>query len=120
MTTPEQPLRIARASDENHYAWGEACDGWHLVRHADLSVIQERMPPGTSEVRHRHQRSRQFFTVLEGTLAIEVEGHEHHLTARDGLEVPPGAAHQVRNLSDAPVDFLVVSTPPSHGDREPA
>jgi hypothetical protein len=28
-----------------HYAWGAKCDGWHLVRSADLSVIQERMPP---------------------------------------------------------------------------
>lgn len=113
-------MTIARASEENHYGWGEQCDGWHLVRHGDLSVIQERMPPGTAETRHRHQRSRQFFTVLEGTLAIEVEGRHYQLSAREGLEVPPGAAHQVRNASDAPVDFLVVSAPPSHGDREPA
>jgi mannose-6-phosphate isomerase-like protein (cupin superfamily) len=32
----------------------------------DLSVIEERMPPGTAGQRHRHQRSRQFFFVLEG------------------------------------------------------
>ena len=29
-----------------HYTWGDGCDGWHLVKGADLSVIQERMPPG--------------------------------------------------------------------------
>ena len=51
-----------------HYGWGEGCDGWHLVRTPELSVIQERMPPGTSEVRHRHGRARQFFFVLSGRL----------------------------------------------------
>ncbi len=29
-----------------HYRWGAASDGWHLLDGADLSVIQERVPPG--------------------------------------------------------------------------
>jgi hypothetical protein len=37
-----------------HYTWGSVCDGWHLVRRPELSVIRERMPAGTSEVRHFH------------------------------------------------------------------
>ena len=100
-----------------HYVWGGTSDGWHLVRSAALSVIQERMPPGAREVRHRHARSRQFFFVLSGTLTLEVEGTPHRLAARTGLELPPGTAHQAINESDADVEFLVVSTPPSHGDR---
>jgi len=28
-----------------HYSWGNACDGWHLVQNSALSVIEERMPP---------------------------------------------------------------------------
>ena len=47
-----------------HYVWGEGCDGWHLVRAAELSVIEERMSPGTSEKPHLHTRARQFFYVL--------------------------------------------------------
>lgn len=108
------PISTATAE---HYVWGEAAEGWHLVRAPGLSVIQERMPPGTAEQRHRHVVARQFFFVLAGRLFIEVEGMLHSLEAREGLEVAPGMAHEVRNVSAEPVDFLVVSQPPSHGDR---
>ena len=100
-----------------HYIWGGTCDGWHLLRDAALGVIEERMPPGTREARHRHAQSRQFFYVLAGTLTLEVEGARHRLGARTGLELPPGTAHQALNESAADVEFLVVSCPPSHGDR---
>ena len=101
----------------DHYVWAGTCDGWHLVRATGLSVIEERMPPGTREVRHRHAHARQFFYVLSGTLTMEVEGTRHTLGARAGLELPPGTAHQAINESDVDVEFIDVSTPPSHGDR---
>ena len=114
---PAAPVSRARAA---HYAWGDGYDGWHLVRAEGLSVIEERMPPGAREVRHRHARARQFFYVLRGRLAVEVEGRAHALGPGEGLEVAPGAAHEVRNDADLPAEFLVVSHPPSHGDRTPA
>jgi mannose-6-phosphate isomerase-like protein (cupin superfamily) len=88
------------------------------VRAESLSVIEERMPAGASEVRHFHRRARQFFYVLEGSLHVEVEERHHQLRAGEGLEIPPDAAHQVRNAEGNAVRFLVVSQPPSHGDRE--
>jgi len=27
-----------------HYRWGDDCDGWHLVKDTQLSVIEEFMP----------------------------------------------------------------------------
>lgn len=110
---------VSPASAE-HYAWGAGCDGWHLVRAPGLSVIQERMPPGAREARHRHGRARQFFFVLAGRLRLEVEGVAHALGPGAGLEVAPGAAHEVRNEGEGTAEFLVVSQPPSHGNREPA
>lgn len=99
------------------YGWGDGCEGWLLVRGQNLSVIEERMPAGTREVRHWHARARQFFYVLHGTLTIEVEGQTHVLPNRTGIELPQGTAHQAINDSDADVEFLVISEPPSHGDR---
>ncbi len=101
-----------------HYVWGERCDGWHLVKNAELSVIRERMPPDTAEVRHRHLRARQFFYILAGAAVLEVDGVEYELSVGQGVQVEPGAAHQVFNRSQGAVEFLVVSQPPSHGDRE--
>ncbi len=100
-----------------HYVWGEGCDGWHLVQTSALSVIQERMPPGTSEVRHFHNKASQFFYVLRGGLAIEVSGKESSVRAGQGLYVGAGEPHQVRNVGSVDAEFLVVSNPPSHGDR---
>lgn len=103
-----------------HYVWGENCDGWHLVKAAELSVIHERMPPGTMEVRHYHQNSRQFFFVLSGAATLEIEGRREVLRRHEGAEVLPGVPHQMFNESDTEeVEFLVVSQPPSHGDRIP-
>jgi mannose-6-phosphate isomerase-like protein (cupin superfamily) len=101
----------------HHYTWGQDADGWHLVQTAELSVIQERMPPGTAEVRHSHRHARQFFFILAGQATFELGGQLVLLQARQGIEVAPGIAHQIRNNSQQDLEFLVVSQPPAHGDR---
>lgn len=107
---------IDRSSAE-HYVWGTACDGWRLVKRADLSVIAERVPPGAKETRHVHSSARQFFFILSGRAVIEMSGEQVALTQGQGLEVAPGVAHQFRNESSADVHFLVVSFPTTRGDR---
>ncbi len=106
-------------SKENadHYNWGEQCDGWTLMQRQDLSVIHERMPAYTQEIRHYHAQARQFFFVLSGTLCMELEGEHHLLTTHQGLEIPPQARHQARNESERDVEFLVISHPTTRGDR---
>jgi mannose-6-phosphate isomerase-like protein (cupin superfamily) len=101
----------------DHYTWGSGCDGWHLVQAESLSVIQELMPPHTAEVLHKHALSRQFFYVLSGEATIEVNGVRQFIRMHQGLEIAPGVPHQISNVSDAALHFLVVSCPPSHGDR---
>jgi mannose-6-phosphate isomerase-like protein (cupin superfamily) len=110
------PCPVSRATAE-HYTWGDHCDGWHLVKDEKLSVIAEQMPPGTAEVRHYHVRSQQFFWILAGEAVMEVDGSEIRLSVGEGLQVQPGSPHQIRNDSKDPVQFLVISQPPSHGDR---
>jgi mannose-6-phosphate isomerase-like protein (cupin superfamily) len=107
---------VSRATAE-HYNWGGDCDGWHLVRHAALSVIHERMPKDRVEVRHSHARARQFFFVLTGELTIEADGVIHAVPAGHGLELPPSVPHQAMNRSNGDVEFLVISHPPAQGDR---
>lgn len=110
-------LPVSTRNGGEHYRWGDGCDGWHLLRRDDLSVIQELVPAGASERAHHHERSRQFFYILEGAAAIEMDGRLVRLGPEEGLEVPPGTVHRFVNDSDAPVRFLVISMPKSHGDR---
>src|ERR1700684_2856947 len=100
-----------------HYRWGADCDGWHLVKDKQLSVIEELMPPGAAELRHHHDRSQQFFYILTGEVLMEINGENMLIPAGSGVRILPGTRHQIRNPSSSPVRFLVVSQPPSHGDR---
>jgi mannose-6-phosphate isomerase-like protein (cupin superfamily) len=116
MSDPLMSESISTATAE-HYVWGEVCDGWHLVRAAGLSVIEERMPAGREEQRHWHQKSRQFFYVLEGELTMAFNDRVVTLPPRHGIEIAPEIPHQAKNTSDAETRFLVISQPPSPGDR---
>ncbi len=100
-----------------HYIWGEGCDGWHLLKRGDMSVIQERVPAGGAEVMHYHEASRQFFYILEGEGRMVFEDQEVILQKGQGLEVAPMVKHQFRNHAEADVHFLVVSVPSTRGDR---
>ena len=107
---------ISRASAE-HYRWGDSCDGWHLVKTGALSVIEEQMPPGTAEVLHHHRKAQQFFFVLAGSAEMELANETVEIGAGEGVHIPPEMVHRIRNNSEAPVRFLVISQPPSDGDR---
>ncbi|NRQ39178.1 cupin domain-containing protein [Nonomuraea sp. NN258] len=100
-----------------HYQWGDGCDGWRLADADGLSVIEERMPPGTAEVWHLHERARQFFYVLDGRAVMRTPGREAELNPGDGVEIPPGLPHQLANVSAAELRFLAVSGPTTRGDR---
>lgn len=108
---------IISRTEANHYKWGGDCDGWTLVSGGDLLVIEELMPPGTSEIRHYHALAKQFFYVLAGTLTMEVDGALFEIAPRKGIEIKAQTPHQARNDSDSPVMFLVISAPSSRGDR---
>jgi mannose-6-phosphate isomerase-like protein (cupin superfamily) len=110
-------LSSIRRTDAEHYTWGDACDGWHLVKQATLSVIEERIPPGSAEVLHFHNAAQQFFYILAGEAVMEVGGETIALERGAGLHIPAGTPHRIRNTSEQAVDFLVISQPPSHGDR---
>jgi mannose-6-phosphate isomerase-like protein (cupin superfamily) len=112
-----EPISAARGAE--HYRWGGVCDGWHLLRRDDLSVIQETVPPGAGETAHLHRFSRQFFYVLEGMASMEIGGRTLRIGPQEGLEVPPGVPHRFFNAGEAAVKFLVISMPASHGDRTP-
>ena len=107
-------------SNAEHYVWADVCDEWRLLDGQGLSVIDEEMPPGTSETRHVHARANQLFYVMRGTLTMEVEGNVGDLSVGDACNVEPDQRHQARNRSSEPVRFLVISALTTRGDRKPA
>ena len=117
-TGHELPESISRDNAEQ-YSWGERCQGWHLVRNPDLSVIEETMPPGAAEQIHRHHVAQQFFYILSGEAVMEFGDQKVAMGTGQGVTVNPEVAHRIRNLSNTEVRFLVISQPSTRsGDRE--
>lgn len=108
---------LISVENAEHYIWGGNCDGWHLLKRDDMSVIQERVPAGDAEVIHCHERARQFFYILEGEGMMSFEDHEIILQKGQGLEIAPMIKHQFKNNSQAEVHFLVISVPSTREDR---
>ena len=100
-----------------HYVWGAGCDGWNLVDRPELSVKQERMPPGTEEAMHYHRQARQFFFILEGRAVFELEGGSVEVGTREGFEIAPGLRHRIRNAGDTDLVFVLCSQPSTAADR---
>lgn len=110
-------MKIISKENAEHYNWSITCDGWHLLKSDDLSIIQESVPPGGSEIKHFHKYSHQFFYVLKGRATIEIDNTIFTINEYESIEVKPGQPHQLRNETEETIEFLVVSSPKSHGDR---
>jgi mannose-6-phosphate isomerase-like protein (cupin superfamily) len=108
---------VVSTENAEHYIWGEICDGWHLLKLEEMSVIQERVPVEGAEVMHYHTKARQFFYILEGQGTMVFEDHQVVLRKGDGIEIAPQVRHQFKNQSNADVHFLVISVPSTRGDR---
>src|SRR5579872_3260548 len=102
---------ITSTENAEHYTWGNACDGWHLLRSDTLSVIQERMPPGTAEQLHYHRNAQQVFYILSGAATFDVEGEIKTVNGGESIHIPKGTQHCIRNNGGIDLLFLVVSEP---------
>jgi mannose-6-phosphate isomerase-like protein (cupin superfamily) len=112
----EYDVKISKATAP-HYNWGETCDGWFLENSPERTVIHERMPPGTAEARHYHRMAKQFFFILGGIATMEMEGKLVTLHPHEGVTIEAGVHHHIKNESSEAIEFLVISTPSTHGDR---
>ena len=99
------------------YKWGDNCLGWHLLESKDLSVIEEKMPPNTSETLHFHERAQQLFYIISGIASFTIEQEKVEAKAGESIHIPPKTIHQISNLQRTDLHFLVISQPKSHGDR---
>ena len=117
-STPDlPPIRVMQPSDAVWYSWGDGCDGWRLLQGAGLGVILEKVPGGASEVAHHHVRAEQFFYVLRGVAALEFPHATLQFGPGQGVHVPAGIVHRLFNPTQDEVEFLVISSPPTAGDR---
>jgi uncharacterized cupin superfamily protein len=71
-----------------------------------------RLRPGQASTRHRHRRTNELYTLLEGTGRIRIDGELHTLEPLSSVLVEPTDIRQLFNDTDADQLWLVVGAPP--------
>jgi mannose-6-phosphate isomerase-like protein (cupin superfamily) len=90
-------IRFARLADEG--VLSGACN------FIDYAVL----PPGASIGRHRHGLDEEeIYLVLQGRGEMWRDGESFAVRAGDLVRNPPGGAHGLRNVGDAPLHLFVV------------
>jgi mannose-6-phosphate isomerase-like protein (cupin superfamily) len=108
---------VSKYQSLKHYKWGDDCDGWDFVNSSSLSVKQERMPAGTSELKHYHTSAQQFFFILKGVADFEIEDAALKIQPGEGLHIEAGKKHRIMNAGPGELEFILCSQPSTSNDR---
>lgn len=112
--------KVLRAADAPDYT-GDAPGAFHGYARplgADQIAFNVRvlepgtthMPPGGDPTAgHRHKTIEELYFVLEGEITVKLGDDVLTLAPRDAVLIPPGTPRAVRNLTDAPAAFAMVS-----------
>jgi quercetin dioxygenase-like cupin family protein len=97
--------------------WGDGCLGWTLLDGPTLHVMEETVPAGAAEQRHRHSQVTQLYYVVDGTAVTYVGEARVDLAPGTAVVIPAGSEHQIVNDGETPNRFLVISSSPPRADR---
>lgn len=86
-------------------------------RAANQSLAEATLPPGGVTEAHRHPRTEEIYYILRGAGRMTLECEQREVGPGDGILIPPGTRHAIRNIGAEPLVFLCCCAPPySHED----
>lgn len=71
-----------------------------------LETEQWLAPSGAVATRHRHPEQEERFTVISGSLQVEVGGDVRILGSGESVTIAPGVAHRFSNRGDSVARFI--------------
>ena len=81
------------------------------------SLAEATVPPGVETEEHYHPRAEEIYYVLRGRGLMTLQGERREVRPGDGILIPPGTRHRIRNIGQEPLVFLCGCSPPySHED----
>lgn len=81
------------------------------------SLAEATLPPGAATEPHRHLYTEEIYYILRGAGRMMVGTEERDVGLGDGILIPPGTRHTIRNAGAEPLVFLCCCAPPySHED----
>ncbi len=81
------------------------------------SLAEATIPPGGTTQEHYHPQAEEIYYVLRGRGVMTLAGERREVAAGDGILIPPGTRHAIRNVGRVPLVILCCCAPPySHED----
>lgn len=82
----------------------------------NLQLVLMTLPEGCDIGAEVHEDRDQFFRFEEGEGQVDIDDHCYKVGDGDGIVVPAGARHNVRNTGDGPLKLYTLYGPPEHRD----
>jgi len=75
------------------------------------SLAEATLHPGQASVEHCHPRTEEIYYILQGTGRIKVGEEAREVLPGDGIAIPPGQRHRIRNTGKEDLVFLCCCVP---------
>ncbi len=78
---------------------------------ARQSLAEATVKPGCATQAHYHPVTEEIYYILAGTGEMRIEGEGRVVGPGDGIAIPPGACHQIRNTGTLDLVLLCCCSP---------
>ena len=79
---------------------------------ANQSLAEATLPPGAKTEEHCHPPNEEIYYILRGRGWMTLAGEGREVGPGDGILIPPGTWHTIRNIGQDPLVFLCCCSPP--------
>ena len=79
-----------------------------------LQLVMMSIAPGEDIGEEVHKVGDQFFRIEDGHGLVTIDGRESEITDGDGILVPAGARHNIKNMGERPLKLYTLYGPPHH------
>jgi mannose-6-phosphate isomerase-like protein (cupin superfamily) len=81
-----------------------------------IQLVLMALQPGDEIGEETHRDTDQFFRVEEGRGEAWIDGHKTKIKGDDGIVVPAGAKHNIKNTGTKALKLYTLYSPPQHSD----
>lgn len=81
-----------------------------------IQLVLMALQPGDEIGEETHRDTDQFFRVEEGRGEAWIDGHKTKIKGDDGIVVPAGAKHNIKNTGTKVLKLYTLYSPPQHSD----
>ena len=93
------------SQDESIRPWGQ----YHVLLDTDYCKVKEIIVKPNQRLSYqRHQKREEYWTIVQGSALVTLEGKDHALSTGDQIHIPKTAAHRIANSSSEPLHFIEI------------